>query len=874
MSGFGFGEEVDDEGENPMEGQSGTDNSYMVGFITVQIVGLSHYTGTVNGREMVGLVREPTNLHDSNAIKVVNMRGEQVGYLERSVAAVLAPLTDEGLILIEGIVPRAFRNAFKMPCQVYVFTHRDLMSSILLRITQAGLSVITSVDPEFVTAQSIAAKEINEEPVKDERTVDEIFGSLNQSKKRQIMEPSAIVTSPLLQHQKEALAWMIQRENSSEFPPFWEFSDKKGKSQEPLYRNVLTNFQTSERPNPLRGGIFADDMGLGKTLALLSLIATNRPGVLLPPVVDVEPSVKAESISANPDRKDTKRKRGSNRDCSKMGKRKNAQESSSGCGKILQEIVFEPPSPNGPKVTLIVCPPSVIPSWVSQLEEHTKAGSLKVYLYVGERTKESKELCKFDIVLTTYSTLGAELDCSSSPMREIEWLRVILDEAHYIKNHSTKQAKAAIALNAERRWAVTGTPIQNTSFDLYTLMAFLRFQPFSAKSYWNRLIQRPLSGGEESGRSRLRSLMETIALRRTKDMKINGQSVVELPPKFVDIHPVELSLEERELYDSVEAEGKKVVRQYISLGTVLTNYTTVLQIVLRLRQICDNAGLCPPDVKSLVSSLNIEDVSSNPDLLKKLLSILQDGDDFDCPVCLSPPTEAVITSCSHVFCRRCIEKTLEQLKPRCPMCRNQLKLSDLFSSPKDADEVQVNPKKTSGTSSKVNALIALLNESRGRDPTTKSVIFSQFKKMLDLLQEPLENAGFKFVRLDGSMSSKKRSASISAFMSTKPSSPTILLASLKAAGVGINLTAASDVYMFDPWWNPATEDQAMDRVHRIGQRRSVRVIRLIVKDSIEERILTMQERKRMLASSAFNDRSNKEQRQMRVEDVQQLLDIY
>jgi len=130
--------------------------------------------------------------------------------------------------------------------------------------------------------------------------------------------------------------------------------------------------------------------------------------------------------------------------------------------------------------------------------------------------------------------------------------------------------------------------------------------------------------------------------------------------------------------------------------------------------------------------------------------------------------------------------------------------------------------------------------------------------MLDLLQEPLEKSGFKFVRLDGSMPPQKRAASITAFMSNKPSSPTILLASLKAAGVGINLTTASDVYLFDPWWNPAMEDQAMDRIHRIGQTRSVRVLRFVVKDSIEERILGMQYGKRKLASSAFKDKSDKE----------------
>lgn len=877
MADLGFpesGEEV----ENFL-GTQNPDNNYMVGFALANVVGLQYYTGTINGREMVRLVREPENQHDPNAIKVLNMSGQQVGYIERAVSQALAPYVDETLILIEGIVSRALhKGAYKLPCQIYIFSHRDLMGMALQLLKSAGLNVITAEKQEFLTAESVAAKEIIQEDsgTKEVRRIDDIFGSLNNPKKRQVMEPCELVTSALLQHQKEALAWMVQRENSSEFPPFWEVCDKTGQSQQLMYKNVLTNFETNVRPKPLRGGILADDMGLGKTLALLSLIATNRPGAKLRPVLDIAPSSEIPDVenAANPNteipkspnRKGLKRKR-SGSDGSRNVSMENAQVHNN-----CQEIVFESPDPDGPKATLVVCPPSVLSNWVSQLEEHTRQASLKVCLYHGgDRMKEANEISKFDIVLTTYSTLGSELTCLSSPIKEIKWLRVILDEAHFIKNASTKQAKAAIALNAERRWAVTGTPIQNTAFDLFTLMAFLHFEPFSIKSFWNSLIQRPLSQGNKSGSSRLQALMEAIALRRTKDMKINGRSLVELPPKDVQIHPVELSDEERELYDSVETEGGKVVQNLINSGTVLNNYSSILQIILRLRQICDDASLCPSNVELLLSSLKIEDASCDPNLLKKLLSVLQAGDDFDCPVCLSPPSEAIITICSHVFCKKCIEKTLKRLKPQCPLCRKQLTESDLFSSPKVPDEDDVTPDKVAKTSSKINALISLLKDSQDRDPTTKSVVFSQFRKMLDLLQEPLEKSGFKFVRLDGSMPQKKRAASIAAFMSSKPGSPTILLASLKAAGVGINLTAASDVYMFDPWWNPAVEDQAMDRIHRIGQTRSVRVVRLVVKDSIEERILEMQDGKRKLASSAFKEKSDKEQRQMRVQDVQRLM---
>lgn len=143
--------------------------------------------------------------------------------------------------------------------------------------------------------------------------------------------------------------------------------------------------------------------------------------------------------------------------------------------------------------------------------------------------------------------------------------------------------------------------------------------------------------------------------------------------------------------------------------------------------------------------------------------------------------------------------------------------------------------------------------------------------MLILLEEPLRAAGFGVARLDGSMSMKKRTEAIEEFGSNRPNAPTVLLASLKAAGAGINLTAASRVYLVEPWWNPAAEEQAMDRVHRIGQKEEVKVVRLIVKDSVEERILVIQERKKKLAGGLFGKKAAKEQKEMRVDDLRTML---
>lgn len=145
--------------------------------------------------------------------------------------------------------------------------------------------------------------------------------------------------------------------------------------------------------------------------------------------------------------------------------------------------------------------------------------------------------------------------------------------------------------------------------------------------------------------------------------------------------------------------------------------------------------------------------------------------------------------------------------------------------------------------------------------------------MLLLLEKPLEAEGFKILRLDGSMTLKKRLETIQQFANDGPDSPTVLLASLKAAGAGVNLTTASTVYLFDPWWNPGVEEQAMDRVHRIGQKKDVKVVRLIVKGSIEERILSLQERKKGLFANAFGKKGGKDNRDVRLEELQTMLGL-
>ncbi|KAI6694509.1 hypothetical protein NL676_022219 [Syzygium grande] len=793
----------------------------LLGFILADIVGIQHCgDNPISAGERFAVVREPSNVKDANAILVLNTRGVRVGYINATAARVLAPLIDSQLISVEVIVPRVprVRKLVFVESQIHVVARVDDFEHVKSAILRGNLMLIPP-----------AGKEV--------RSVDENFTlvgrDVRKKAKPEALEPPAeIIMTHLLEHQKQGLGWLVHTENTGELPPFWE-------ERRHVYVNVLTNHCPVERPEPLRGGIFADQSGLGKTLTLLSLIALDKFDVSMA-------SVQSDSA---------KRK-------GKMGISQSPKKSKTGHSSS-SSVTLDDETWDGTKSTLVVCPPSALSTWTTQVSQHTR--NMKLYRYHGRRTKDAEELREHDIVLTTYAILANEEPLEESPVKKIEWWRVILDEAHVIKNVNAQQSRAVTNLKARRRWAVTGTPLQNGSFDLFSLMAFLRFEPFSIKSYWQSLIQRPLSQRNQTGLSRLQVLMATLSLRRTKDEVLIG-----LPQKTIETCYIELSSEERGLYDRMEQEVKSAVEEYIDAGSVMRNYTAVLGIILRLRQICSSMALCPPEVTSLLPSNKIEDVSNNPELLKKLVAVLQDGEDIDCPICISPCTNLIITRCAHIYCQGCIIRTLQNPNRQCPLCRSPLAESDLFSAPPESSD---SSKVENLPCAKISTLLNLLLAAKDRNRSAKSVVYSEFRKMLLLLEGPLREAGFHILRLDCSMSANRRQEVIEEFGAPEQGPPTTLLASLKAAGAAINLSAASTVYLFEPWWNPAVEEQAVDRVHRIGQKEDVKIVRLIASNSIEERILKLQERKKTLARKAFGKWASTDGREIGLDDLRALVSL-
>ncbi|KAJ6864256.1 SWI/SNF-related matrix-associated actin-dependent regulator of chromatin subfamily A member 3-like 1 [Populus alba x Populus x berolinensis] len=402
----------------------------------------------IRDHELVTLVRYPQCPRDKYAIKVFNSTSMEVGYLHDEDSAALSPLIDAQMINLEGEVTHSRTGdvEYSVPCLVRVFSKSTDLENVTQSIFGTALCL---------TGEPRTNPETNEGKRDKEKGRIEKLGTLEP--------PKEVIKAKLFYHQKEGLWWLVNKENSDELPPFWEMKDG-------LYVNVLTMHRTNRKPEPLHGGIFADDYGTGKTLTLLSLIALDKVGN-----VPERTGEEDEGVSVC-----SGKKRGR---VSEMGAGEpkthtlldsNIKESSGG-------MADKSSSASVSKQTLIVCPSSVCSTWKNQLLEHTEKGSLKLHKYYGNsKIKDVEELKKYDIVLTTYGAFANE-SFQRCPLLKIKWWRVILDEADVIKNADAKQSLAVSRLTARRRWAVTGAPIQNGSFDLFALIAFLRLDPLSKK---------------------------------------------------------------------------------------------------------------------------------------------------------------------------------------------------------------------------------------------------------------------------------------------------------------------------------------------------------------------------------------------------------
>ncbi|KAK3318382.1 SNF2 family N-terminal domain-containing protein [Apodospora peruviana] len=733
------------------------------------------------------------------------------------------------------------------------------------------------------------------------RTVEEIrsevlgvFDSLPKSDDLPEMHPDGRVLTELLKHQRQALYFMMHREedkipDASDGMISSTWQRRKDRNGADLYYNVVTNQSQRERPPPALGGILADMMGLGKTLSVLSLVVTtlddavawSRNDPVQPKAPERKPSHASKHFEV-------------------------PKPQSVGLTELRQ---------NG-KATLLICPLSTVTNWEEQMKQHIKPGTISYHIYHGpNRVKDVVQLSQYDLVITTYGSVSSELNSRAKkkrgvyPLEEIGWFRIVLDEAHMIREQNTLAFKSICRLQASRRWAVTGTPVQNKLEDLASLLAFLRIKPFDEKAKFMQYIITPFKNADPEIVPKLRVLVDTITLRRLKD-KIN------LPQRTDDIVRLKFTEDEQRIYDWFAKTANERVQvltgQGIGQERILGGKTMIhiLRSILQLRLICAHGKdlLNDEDLAELQGmtadtpiDIDSDDEDEKPVLQEtkayEMLYLMQEGNSDNCFKCNrklgssdvvdlesegQEDSLGFMAQCFHVYCPSCITSVRGTssrggasgyFDSKCSVCDNINKAScvELRRSRAEVEHETRTVKSNKGGTGKLVAderytgphtktraliedLLAAKEMSRMQpdQPPYKSVVFSGWTSHLDLIQIALDNAGITYTRLDGKMTRPARNAAMDAFRDD----PTVqvILVSIMAGGLGLNLTTGNTVYVMEPQFNPAAEAQAVDRVHRLGQKRPVRTVRFIMEGSFEEKMLQLQDKKKKLASLSMDGR--------------------
>jgi SNF2 family DNA or RNA helicase len=416
-----------------------------------------------------------------------------------------------------------------------------------------------------------------------------------------------------------------------------------------------------------------------------------------------------------------------------------------GLGKTVQtlaHVLAEKEAGRLDRPALIVVPTTLVHNWREEARRFTP--DLKVLDLNGPQRKERfDQIGEHDLILTTYALLWRD----QAILAEHDYHLLILDEAQYVKNATTKAAATIRELRARHRLCLTGTPLENHLGELWSQFDFLLPGFLGSQKDFTKRWRTPIEKNGDTVRSNLLARrIRPFMLRRRKD-----EVAKELPPKTIIVRTVDLEGAQRDLYETVRAAMHEKVRAAVSAKGLARSHIIVLEALLKLRQVC-----CDPRLVKLQRASSVKE------------------------------------------------------------------------------------------SAKLDLLLAMLPELI--DEGRRVLLFSQFTGMLALICAALEKAAIPYVILTGDTTDR-----VTPVQRFQQGEVPLFLISLKAGGVGLNLTAADTVIHYDPWWNPAAENQATDRAHRLGQDKPVFVYKLIAAGSIEEKIVALQEKKAMLANSILSE---------------------
>lgn len=555
--------------------------------------------------------------------------------------------------------------------------------------------------------------------------------------------------------------------------------------------------------------------------------------------------------------------------------------------------------------TLVVVPSlEVAQVWHNEMETRIDKGyQLPVFIYHGQsrhsrlsRFVENLASFRPSVVLTTYGTLGSEyvrVTKGVSPTQLTpdflanasflfrKFRRIVLDEAHRSRNANTRTAKAVLVMQADVKWAISGSPIFNSLDDIMTLLRFLGVRPYcDGNAEFKAEITSIARKDRTEALRRLHAILKPITIRRNSD-------ALGLPPMDYKEVTLDATILEKAFYQAlksycgarvedmlkmIEQKRAEMASSGRSVGSGKTGAPLgILTLITYMREAACHPGLVINSMKRLedirgesnalvAGSLTKDQMVAIIERLKNLSTA--EGREDDCCICMDDVADQVAVPCMHACCHQCWQRMQRHAHTRCPMCRQPYDSIEKIDQLRKKMEVKlgiVPPTTTSddqtwNTSSKLEYLISKIQKYIG---TEKIAVVSQWVRVLDLVNDTLCERGIvtnvdeTVIRMQGDVRQTQRIQNIKRFQ-TDPNARLCLL-SLRSSSEGITLTAATRVYVVDPWWNPASDYQAIFRFHRIGQNRQVRVRAIYIKDTVEDQMRIIRAAKGSIACATMGD---------------------
>lgn len=498
-----------------------------------------------------------------------------------------------------------------------------------------------------------------------------------------------------------------------------------------------------------------------------------------------------------------------------------------GLGKTIQTIatVLGNPQPNP---TLLIVPKSLLSQWKEQIEQFCDMSVITI------TTKSSRAMGidpeTFPRTLSSFGNkfilMTYETACRIPNLHQAIFSRIVLDEAHRIKDDSRKTHRAICALQGTLKWALTGTPITRVPSDFANLMKFVGLHRIS--------------------RTDLDSLKEVYLLRRTFEDLSKVCPRLALPPLEIVNHTLELSQKEKDMYNSMIKYGQFCVRTNEMMRLEGDDRRAVnrelLEVLLRLQQIVVSPTIAMKALGEIHDSI-FNHAQAVAEAQKPI------GEDNMCSICISELQTPCKTRCGHWFCEACITNAVRYKRAttgvlECPYCRQTIddKSIQVLEGARIEGESIYNE-----TSTKIQKIMEILDGMRDE----KVIIFTHWKKEMEELRHVIDGMGLPCMSIDGSVSVENRKATCDDFNSRQGGC--VLLSQIQVGGCGLNLQACQTVILPSLDWSPSVEMQAIARAHRIGVNHPVKVHRIIAKGSIDEHVLRIQSEKLNYSSDLFND---------------------